>query len=67
MSEYEVLMQEAIRHFRISEQSWPTNAEIVPYFMAKKLSNGMPIGDRAARHLAMFCRPTEAIKGGNVK
>ena len=59
------LMQEAVRELNISEQSWPKKKELEKHFCAQKLPDGTPVSPTQARYLATFCRPLEALRGGN--
>ena len=65
--EFISIAHEAIRHFRISASanSYPKKGELVEYFQRRRLSNGTFISRHQADSLATFCRPVQAMKGGN--
>ena len=65
--EFISIAHEAIRHFRISvsANSYPKKEELVEYFQRRRLSNGTVISRHQADSLATFCRPVQAMKGGN--
>ena len=65
--EFISIAHEAIRHFRISvsANSYPKKGELVEFFQRRRLSNGTFISRHQAESLATFCRPVQAMKGGN--
>jgi hypothetical protein len=65
LSPFVVLMMAAVRHFEISERRWPKKEALEQYFRAQKLPGGRPVSPHQARHLATFCRPLAALRGGN--
>jgi hypothetical protein len=58
------LMLEAIELFDIPERT-PKKDELKQHFLGKFLPDGSPITDNQASAMATFCRPPEAMKGGN--
>jgi hypothetical protein len=67
--EFISILHEAVRHFRISvsANSYPKKKDLVEHFQRHRLSNGTPISPHQADSLATFCRPVQAMKGGNKK
>jgi hypothetical protein len=65
LSPFMVLMLVAVQHFEIGEQRWPKKEALEQYFRAQKLPDGTPVSPHQARHLATFCRPLAALRGGN--
>ena len=65
--EFISIAHEAIRHFQISvsANSYPKKEVLVEYFERRRLSNGTVISRHQADSLATFCRPVQAMKGGN--
>jgi hypothetical protein len=69
LPEFISIAHEAIRHFgiRLSANSYPKKEELVKYFQGRRLSNGTFISRHQAQSLATFCRPVQAMMGGNKK
>jgi hypothetical protein len=67
LPEFISIAHEAIRHFRVSANSYPKKEGLVEYFQRCRLSNGTFISRHQADSLATFCRPVQAMKGGNKK
>ena len=67
LPEFISIAHEAIRHFQISvsANSYPKKEVLVEYFQRRRLSNGTVISRHQADSLATFCRPVQAMKGGN--
>ena len=67
LPEFISIAHEAIRHFRISvsANSYPKKGELVEFLKRRRLSNGTLISRHHAETLATFCRPVQAMKGGN--
>jgi len=67
LPEFISIAHEAIRYFRISvsANSYPKKEELVQYFQRHRLSNGTFISRHQAQSLATFCRPVQAMMGGN--
>jgi hypothetical protein len=67
LSPFIALMLEAVRKFKINEENWAKKKELEEYFRAQKLPGGKPISVNLAKNLASYCRPPEAMSGGNSK
>jgi hypothetical protein len=67
LSPFMELMAAAIRQFKISEDYYPKKPELEAHFRAQKLPDGKRITAHQARNLASFCRPVQAMIGGNRK
>ena len=67
LPEFVRLTLEAVAHFKIDARAghYPKHEELVNYFVTRRLSDGRLISSRQARFLATFCRPVDAMKGGN--
>jgi hypothetical protein len=67
--EFVVMMLEAVRHFRINAPAgeYPKKEDLVSWFKGRRLSSGNYVSPSQAEHLATFCRPVVAMKGGNKK
>lgn len=65
LSPFMRMMSDAIRHFEIREGHWPKKKELEEYFREQKLPDGTPVSPNQASYLATFCRPLEAMSGGN--
>jgi hypothetical protein len=58
------MMTEAIQNFRIPTNA-PKKSELIEFFLAQRLPDGSPVSRNHAEAMATFCRPVEAMKGGN--
>jgi hypothetical protein len=67
LSPFIELMLKAIKHFKINKQHVPVKKQLEAWFLAQELPDGKSISRNQARNLATFCRPIEAIRGGNSK
>jgi hypothetical protein len=59
-----VLMLEAVRQFKISEQDPPTKKVLVEHFRAQTV-DGKLVTKNLASQMATLCRPPSAMRGGN--
>jgi hypothetical protein len=59
------LMIDAIEHFGITEHHWPKKEELAEYFRNSKLPGNVSISNSQANMMATFCRPLDAMEGGN--
>lgn len=67
-SPYMDLMRRAISHFRIgtADGAKVKKSTIVEWLLDQTLADGKTkLGPTAAEYMATFCRPPEAMKGGN--
>jgi len=64
LSPFMKIMLEAIKEFGIDATSWPKKEELTEHFRKKKLPDGSTVSPNQAEHMATFCRPFEAMKGG---
>lgn len=65
LPEFIELMLAALDHFGITSSKYPKKEELVEWFSSQKLPNGENVSPRLADSLATFCRPLNAMKGGN--
>lgn len=64
LSPFMEIMLAAIKLFAIDSASWPKKHELIEHFQKQKLPDGSAVSPNQAEHMATFCRPFEAMKGG---
>lgn len=64
LSPFMEIMLRAIENFNINANKFPKKEELVEHFKLQKLPDGSFVSPSQAAHMATFCRPFEAMKGG---
>jgi hypothetical protein len=67
--EFEALLERGRAHFWEGHYSkpntYPKHSALFEFYKSQRLSDGSPISDSIARHLATFNRPARKMRGGN--